>query len=165
MVICGEQALSDRHRALTGAVLLEVVLALALLLFAIGVVNSGLQASVDAVDRMKANAQAMNLAVSVISEVQMGLVPMESAEAQPFLEPFGDWTYEIQAENFCDSLLGQTRPIKVEVIVRHTTKPYVRRVAQVMPPGGSGAASKGGTSMPSDGDSGFTPLGKDSSTP
>ena len=150
MVIYGEQALSVRRRALTGAVLLEVVLALALLLFAIGVVNSGLQASVDAVDRMKANTQAMNLAVSVMSELQMGLIPVETVEAQPFLTPFEDWTYEIQAESFGESLLGQTRPTKVEVIVRHASKPYVRRVTQLMPPGSLGATNVSNAAESSD---------------
>ena len=161
MVICGEQALTVRHRALTGAVLLEVVLALALILFAIGVVNSGLQAAVDAVDRMKANTQAMNLAVSTMSEIQMGIIPMESAEAQPFLTPFEDWTYAVQVENFGESLLSQTRPIKVEVIVKHSTKPFIRRITQIMPPIDGGANTN--SLIPSDDDSSpTTPAGKDS---
>jgi type II secretory pathway pseudopilin PulG len=165
MVMGGEQALNIRHRASEGAVLLEVVLALALLLFAIGVVNSGLQASVDAVDRMKANTQAMNLAVSVMSEIQMGIIPMETTEAQPFLAPFEDWSYAVQVENFGESLLGLARPIKVEVTVKHATKPFTRRLAQVMPPGNPGSADLNPSSPSPASDSNRMPSDDESAAP
>lgn len=117
-----------------GAVLLEVILALGLMLFATAVINNGLQSSVDAVERLKYSTHAQNLTVSVISQIHMGLLPMVTTEAQPFTEPFQDWTYEIQAKDFGESPLNSSRPTQVEVIVRHTTLDYTRRMTEVFPP-------------------------------
>src|SRR5262245_47136392 len=55
--------------ALRGAVLLEVVLALALFAAAATIIGAGIHSAIDAVERQKLNAHALDLAVSVISEI------------------------------------------------------------------------------------------------
>lgn len=121
--------------------MLEVVFALALFLFAVAVINSGLQAAANSMDRLKQNTHAIDLAISVMSQVQMGIIPMESVEGQPFLAPFDQWTYEIKTAEFGDSLQNQSRPTQVEVIVRHTTMPIVHRLFQVISPEGTNTVS------------------------
>lgn len=121
-----------------GAVLLEVILALGLMLFAAAVINHGMQASVDTVDRLKYSTHAQNLAVSVMSQIHMGILPMVTTEAQPFTAPFEDWTYEIETRDFGESLLNSSRPTQVEVIVRHATLDYTRRMTEVFLPNAGG---------------------------
>ena len=73
-------------------------MALALILGAASVITGGLQSSVDSVERMKANLHGVNLAVSVISQIQMGVITSESVEGTQFEEPFQDWSYDIETE-------------------------------------------------------------------
>ena len=65
---------------LLGGVLLEVLMALALILGAASVITGGLQSAVDSVERMRNNLHGVNLAVSVISQIQMGVIAAESVK-------------------------------------------------------------------------------------
>src|SRR6188474_1162503 len=62
-----------RNSARAGSVLLEVVLAIVLFAAAAAVVGMALKASIDGAQRLRLSTHAGNLAVTVISELQMGL--------------------------------------------------------------------------------------------
>lgn len=115
----------------TGAVLLEVVLALTLFVVAATIIANGMQSSVAAVERLRLDTHAANLAVTVMSELQMKIRPLEPAGPESFNAPFEDWTWKVEVGSVDsegmvgDSLRG------VEVIVRHNDPPAVRRLSQL----------------------------------
>src|SRR5512141_793697 len=80
-----------------GAVLLEVVLALVLFVGAAAVLTSGLSSSLDSLERLRLNTHAADLAVSVVSELQMGIKSLALSGPQPFPAPFEGWTWEALA--------------------------------------------------------------------
>ena len=115
------------------SVLLEVVLALALFVFAATVITGGLNASVQEVERLRLNLHASNLAISILSEIQMGIRLVEGAGPEPFDAPFADWTWQIEVSPVAD-LFGSALPLQsIEVAVRHKTRPIVRRLTQYLP--------------------------------
>jgi type II secretory pathway pseudopilin PulG len=117
---------------LAGAVLFEVVLALVLFAAAAVVVGTSLGRSVDTVDRLKRDAHAADLAVTVLAELQLGIRTTESQGPEPFEESFRDWTWELvltPSENEAGENSGLT---SVEVIVRHEESPTVRRLTQIL---------------------------------
>lgn len=117
-----------------GAVLLEVVLALVLFVAAAAVISGGLHASLETVDRLKLNAHAADLAVSVISELQMGARSADLTGPEPFEEPFDSWTWElvISAVETAESTSEAVPMSKVEVVIRHAELPVVYRLTQVV---------------------------------
>lgn len=122
---------------LSGGVLLEVLMALALILGAASVITGGLQSSVDSVERMKANLHGVNLAVSVISQIQMGVIAAESVEGTQFEEPFQDWSYDIETEEVSTEVMdlegnGLELPQlqKVEVAIHDPDGKIVKRLSQ-----------------------------------
>ena len=117
----------------SGAVLLEVVLALVLFAAAAAVIGAGLSASIDRVERLKLNAHAADLAVSVLSELQMGSKVLSHEGPEAFEAPFEGWTWQAQAEVTTDEKVRDTgRTKKVEVIIRHEDPPVVHRLCQVI---------------------------------
>jgi hypothetical protein len=116
----------------TGAVLLEVILALVLFVAAATILTSGLSASLDQVERLRMQTHAADLAVSVFSEIQLGTKTLALSGPQPFEKPFEDWTWEAVA------LPAQTEPDepgpfkKIEVIIRHDDPVFVHRLTQVV---------------------------------
>ena len=119
-----------RHAA--GAVLLEVVLALVLFAAAATIIGAGIHAAIDGVERQKLNAHAVNLAASVIAEIQMGLRTLESVGPEPFESPFDHWSWQLVLEP-TETEAGEASDLtRVEVIVRHDQPPLVHRLTQVL---------------------------------
>lgn len=117
----------------SGAVLLEVVLALVLIAAAGAVIGAGLSASIDRVERLKLNAHAADLAVSVVSELQMGSKVISEEEGQePFEAPYSDWTWEVQTEVTDEKVRDTGRTRKIEVIIRHEDPSVVYRLCQII---------------------------------
>lgn len=124
--------------------LLEVVLALALFMGAATVISTGLNASVQAVYRLRQSTHAANLAISVLSELQMHVRPVAAAGPEPFAAPFELWTWKIEITQPESGSLEADAMRRVEVIIRHTEDPVVQRLtkfmrASDMPPENAGA--------------------------
>jgi type II secretory pathway pseudopilin PulG len=127
-----------------GAVLLEVVLALVLFVAAATVITSGLSASVREVEGLRLEAHAKDLAVTVLSEMQLGIRQVEAAGPAAFDAPFDKWT--------CQTTVGATAAgpgdaatvQKVEVIIRHQTESTVCRMTQYLPAGAASGSTNGG---------------------
>jgi hypothetical protein len=136
--------------------LLEVVLAIAIFFALSAAVLSGLDACVRSAKNMKLSARASNLAITVMSEVQVGALPVSDAGPNAFDDPLlADWTWEVGVtpiQNLNNPALDLSR---VEVVIRNTVEGYTRRSYGVMPAPKEETTS-GGTSLASAG-SGGTP--------
>ena len=103
-------------------VLLEVVLAMAIFFGAALVILAGLSASVRGVQRVQTEAQAQDLVVSLLSEVEMGLVPLTSDGPTEYEEPeLAGWSRQIVVEPYEEPQIGLELPEfhHVLVVVRH----------------------------------------------
>ena len=115
-----------------GAVLLEVILALVLFAAAAAIIGAGLHSAIAGVERQKLNAHAVNLAASVLAEIQMGLRPPESVGPESFDSPFDRWTWELVLTPI-ETDAGEPGDLtRVEVIVRHGEPALVQRLTQVL---------------------------------
>ncbi len=120
------------HRVANGAVLLEVVLALVLFVGTVAIVTSAMNSALSGVERQKLNLHASNLAVSVLSELQMGALSIPAGGPDAFAPPFENWTWQLAltpAETETGDSSGLTR---VEVVIRHKEESVVQRLAQVL---------------------------------
>jgi type II secretory pathway pseudopilin PulG len=124
------------RRGQAGAVLLEVVLALVLFVGAAAVLTSGLSSSLDALERLRFNTHAADLAVSVLSELQLGIKTLAAGGPQPFEAPLEGWTWEAVATPVQSDFDEDKRFTKIEVIIRHSESALVHRLSQVLPVGG-----------------------------
>jgi len=124
--------------AIQGAVLLEVLVALALFVAAAAIVTGGLNRSVESVERLRLNTHAANLTISVLSELQMGIKSMAVNGPQLFEAPFEKWSWEVVA---LPVEPDKAKFEKVEVVIRHTEAPLVHRLGQVIQRDENSAAS------------------------
>ncbi len=116
----------------SGAVLLEVVIALVLFVVAASFITAGMNSSVDTVERLRLNTHAVNLASSVLAELQMGARSTETNGPAVFDPPFEKWSWQIQYEA-AQGEIGDTNPLtRVEVIIRHSEQPIVYRLTQML---------------------------------
>ncbi len=114
--------------------LLEVLLALGLFVFASAVVSSGLNAAVERLLRLKAQTHALDLACSVLSEIELGLKPALTTGAEPFEAPFDTWTWEVESTPYAFGTEETVGLQLVTVVVRGGTPATVQRLTQVLTP-------------------------------
>lgn len=117
-----------------GAVLLEVILALVLFVAAATVLSSAFSASMEGVDRRRRQLHAEDLAVTVMSEIRMGLRSPSSAGPEPFKKPFAAWTWQIVSSSGEDLPGESSVSAHVEVIIRHSESELVRRLFEWVEP-------------------------------
>jgi hypothetical protein len=118
-------------RPLSGAILLEVILAMALFVGAATVILLGVNASVVAVQRMRLETHAMNHATSAMAAMQMQLRSIEAVTDEKLEPPFEDWLLSIEIEPMESDLVVESLN-RVEVIIRHETELTVVRLTQVL---------------------------------
>jgi type II secretory pathway pseudopilin PulG len=125
-----------RNSARAGSVLLEVVLAIVLFAAAAAVIGMGLKASIDGAQRLRLSTHAGNLAVTVISELQMGLRSLADTGPEAFGPPFEGWVWEVAAlpwgQGQAESATRAATLMQVEVTVRYEPEGFVHRLAQVI---------------------------------
>jgi type II secretory pathway pseudopilin PulG len=123
-----------RRQLRRASVLLEVLLALVLFGAAAAVVTTAFNSSMASLDRQKLGFLALNLASSVVAEVQLGIRSTESESPQPLDPPFEDWTYQTVVTPMESAAEGAAALTRLEVIVRHQKSATVHRLAQVISP-------------------------------
>ncbi len=128
------------HRA-SGTILLEVVLALVLFVAAAAIIGAGFSASVDSVERQRLSMHAVNLAASVLSELQMGLRKTDQTGPSAFPAPFETWTWELILAPVETDTAGSGGLTQAEVVIRHVDPPVVYRMAQFLKEGFRGGGS------------------------
>ena len=126
---------------LRGMVLLEVVVALALFFSAAVVMVVGMRGSIVASRNLKIEARAANLSISLLSELQMGDLPLEDAGPEEYEdEDLVSWTWEIVTEDIVDDIIDaevtEELPELKQVTIIITYVPYGRefRLVRLMPP-------------------------------
>ena len=124
-----------------GAVLLEVILALVLFVAASTVITGGLSASVHEVEGLRLAAHANDLAVTVLSEMQLGIRQIEAGGPTAFDAPFDNWTWQTTVGPITAGPGDVNTIQKVEVIIRHQTETTVCRLTQFLPVAGTGDSS------------------------
>ena len=100
----------------------------------VAIVTGAFNSSLESLDRQKRSAQALNMAASVIAEVQLGLRPAISDGSRPFEAPWQDWTWETSVTSMETAAGGLTGLSVLEVIIRHQNPSIVQRLGQVMKP-------------------------------
>lgn len=125
----GKCAGQDRCR---GVALLEVVLGLALFFGVAMAILAGLSACVRSAHDMRLEAQAADLAITLLSEIQLGAV--EIADIGPMAyedETLEDWTWQIVVTPVVGNLteLDLTR---VEIVIRNTPNGYTHRLYHLL---------------------------------
>lgn len=122
----------NTKRTTVGAILFEVVLALALFVFAAAVISGGFSASLKSVDRMRAELDASNLAASTLAEIALGLKPMSASPPTGFEPPFERWNWEVEVTEPSEDLDMGGGLTLVEVIIRNETLQRETRLARMM---------------------------------
>jgi hypothetical protein len=122
-------------------VLLEVILGLALFVGTSGVVLASLSACMRSAREIRLEAQGADLAVTRLSEVQMGLLPIQDSSAEPFDPPFDAWTWQASTMTVIDN--GEDMGLKkIEIVVTQTEQGFVYRLsALLVDPAAQAAAS------------------------
>ena len=124
-----------RRGSARAVVLLEVVLSLSLFFGAAMVILSGLNSALRTAQRVQVEAEAADLAVSMLSEIQMGLVPPKDDGPNPYEgEYLRDWTWEIVTETYDEPNPELPLPefLRVEVVIRNEATGYVYRISELM---------------------------------
>ena len=115
-----------------GAILFEVVLALALFVFAAAVISGGFSTALMSVDRMRAELDASNLAISTLTEIELNLKPMVTSPPAQFEPPLEKWTWEVEVTEPSEDLDMGGGLTLVEVIVRNEEKEKETRFARMI---------------------------------
>jgi hypothetical protein len=119
------------NRKERASILLEVVLALALFVGAATVITAGINASIQAVERVRLQTHASNLAISVMSELQMHARPLAPFGPESFEAPFQDWLYRIAVNQADESATEADSARPIEVIVWNPNENVTHRLTQL----------------------------------
>jgi type II secretory pathway pseudopilin PulG len=112
--------------------LLEVVLALAVFFGVAVTILGGLSVCMRSATQVREEAQAADLAVTVLSEVQMGMLEAVDAGPTPFEDPFADWTWQTVAVPVEATVPGMEMT-QIQIIVKNTIDGYMYRIYELLP--------------------------------
>lgn len=96
-----------------------------------GVLFLGVDSSVRTARRMRLDAQAADLGVTLLSEIQMGLVDPADAGPEAYEEPLEDWTWEIVTSPL-EEMPPDEEVEQVEIIISHASGRCTYRLVQLM---------------------------------
>jgi len=113
--------------AAPAAALLEVLLALALFFGVAIAVMGGLGTSIKAARDLRLEAEAADLAVTLLSEIELGVVAAEEDGPTEYEEPLEDWTWQV-AVTPVTSTLTELILTRIEIIVRNVPEDYTYRL-------------------------------------
>ena len=82
-------------------------------------------------ERVRLQIQAVNLAVTVLSEMQMHIRPVAAVGPEPFPSPFQDWTCKIEIAQTDATPEAASSLQPVEVIIKHTRENVTQRLTQL----------------------------------
>ena len=146
MIARADNFANDHRRR--GIVLLEVVIAMAMFFSAAAIILGGLSQSGRAMMRLKIEAQAADLAVTKLSEVQMRIVPLVSDGPTAYLDPMQDWSWQLVVESLDNPSMDLPEFKRLVVIITHAPTHFTYRLQEIMSDAasGDGAADSSGAS-------------------
>ena len=110
-------------------------------------ITAGINASVQAVHRVRLQNHAVNLAISLMSELQMHARPVAPIGPESFEPPFQDWLYRVAVEQGQESA-GEPDSLRpVEVIVWNPEEGITHRLTQFFRAIDMGTAESEGETM------------------
>lgn len=117
------------------AALLEVILALSLFVAAAAVIMSSLSTSLAVAKDVRLAGIADDLTISLLSQMQLGMISMDDSGPQPCEEPLEEWTWQVvntQPPAGATTVVGAPAlPIRrIELVLRHPESGYVARTTQ-----------------------------------
>ncbi len=115
-----------------GVALLEVVLSVGIFVGIASVVLLSFHACVRTANRLKLEAEAADLAVTFLSEVQMGLLEPIETPPEPLEGPNEEWTWELRAEP-TDVAPDLVPLLRVEVVLFNEPHRFTYRLVHMMP--------------------------------
>ena len=121
-----------RRSSARGAVLLEVIFSVALFAAAAGTVIGAFNASFRAMRQLRIQAHAVDRAVTMLSEIQMGLVPPVDDGPTAYDEPDDDWTWQIVTADIDPGEAGQPMT-QVEIRITYAPEGYTYSLFHLMP--------------------------------
>ncbi len=123
-------ALRRAGRAQRAAILLEVVLSMAIFVTMAGVILTGVRNSVMATHRLGLEARARDLAITALSEVQIGQLPLQDDGPNSYEdESLDEWTWQVVVSE--PEIGGEVLALKrVEVVIANTKTDYTYRLSQ-----------------------------------
>jgi type II secretory pathway pseudopilin PulG len=101
-----------------GIALLEVLLSLALVTAATGIIVGTLISASKTVQRMETAAVCEDLAVTTLSEIRMGLIEPVDSEPEPFEEPFDLYFWQVTTAERLD-VISAAGGTSITVTVTH----------------------------------------------
>ena len=117
--------------ARAAAVLLEVIFSLALFCSMAAVIVGSLNASLGALRQVRLEARAADLAVTLLSEIQMGLVALQDQGPQDYAEQdLADWNWQIVTSAVDNSSLDVSLT-RAEIVIFNKTQGYTYRLVQL----------------------------------
>ena len=116
----------------SGFILIEVVLALGLFVGAASVIVTGLNAALNSTEELRLETTAANLAFTVFSKLQMGILAGDDSKPHTFGHPDQEWTWKVDSAPWGNQARGNMALERVEVTVRHKHSDMVYRLAQVV---------------------------------
>ncbi len=117
-----------------GAVLLEIVLAMTIFVFSAAVVQSGLVSCLRSLSTVRLQNRAVNLAVTKLSEIQMGLLDVAGTELTSFEEEdesLSEWEWQVTAEPVGEDADAPPMML-VTVTITNTSRRITYRLTEIM---------------------------------
>ena len=115
-----------------GVALLEVVLALSLFFGVAMVILAGLSACVRSARDIRLEAQAADLAVTLLSEIQLGAVEIEDAGPMAYEdEALEDWSWQLVVTPVVTTL-AELDVTRIEIVITNTPHDYTHRLYHLL---------------------------------
>jgi hypothetical protein len=130
-----------RRHGRRGSALLEVVLALTLFVGIAYAILAGLAVSVRSATELRQEAQAADLAVTILSEIEMGITPAADAGPTPFDKPFDAWTWQTVFTPGPATGIEGADLSQLQILVSNAGKAYTYRLCESMPASGPATAA------------------------
>ena len=122
-----------------GAILLEVIFSLTLFAAMAAVVIGGLNSCIQTANDLRIKAQAVDMAVTLLSEIQMGLVPPTNDGPTDYPPPDDEWCWQITTATM-DPVPQAPAQTQVTITVTNKAEAYSYSLVYVVmgAAGGSG---------------------------
>ena len=116
-----------------GAILLEVIFSIAILAAAGATILGGFTACIRAARDLRMESQAADLAVTLLSEMQMGVVAPVDEGPTDYLEPLQDWSWQVATMGLDPQTESGATMTQVQLTVTYKPEAYSYTMYYLVP--------------------------------